>query len=58
MTSKGQIRDKIDYWGFYSKNQFLGGAIADYKAIQLIPTNTLQEASKLIDDIEYTAPNN
>ena len=37
---------------------FLGGAIADYKAIQLIPTDTLQAASKLIDGIDYSAPSN
>jgi hypothetical protein len=47
-----------EYLAVAAKGIFLGGAIADYKAIQLIPTETMQEASKLIADIEYTAPSN
>jgi len=45
-----------EYLAVAAKGIFLGGAIADYKAIQLIPTDTLQAASKLIDNIEYMAP--
>jgi len=45
-----------EYLAVAAKGIFLGGAIADYKAIQLITTETMQSASKLIADIEYTAP--
>jgi hypothetical protein len=47
-----------EYLAVIAKGIFLGGAIADYKAIQLIPTDTLQAASKLIDGIDYSAPSN
>ena len=45
-----------EYIAVAAKGIFLGGAIADYKAIQLIPTETMQAASKLISGIEYTPP--
>ena len=45
-----------EYIAVAAKGIFLGGAIADYKAIQLIPSNILKDASELINCIEYSPP--
>ena len=45
-----------EYIAVAAKGIFLGGAIADYKAIQLISSNILKDASELINGIEYSPP--
>ena len=56
MMMIAEFPSMTEYLAVAAKGIFLGGAIADYKAIQLITTETMQSASKLIADIEYTAP--
>ena len=56
MMMIAEFPSMTEYIAVAAKGIFLGGAIADYKAIQLITTETMQSASKLIADIEYTAP--
>jgi uncharacterized protein with GYD domain len=58
MMMIAEFPSMTEYLAVAAKGIFLGGAISDYKAIQLIPTETLISASKLISDIEYTAPSN
>ena len=58
MMMIAEFPSMTEYIAVAAKGIFLGGAIADYKAIQLIPTDTLQAASKLIDGIDYSAPSN
>jgi len=58
MMMISEFPSMTEYLAVAAKGIFLGGAIADYKAIQLIPTEVIQEASKLIGDIEYTPPGN
>ena len=58
MMMIAEFPSMTEYLAVIAKGIFLGGAIADYKAIQLIPTDTLQAASKLIDGIDYSAPSN
>ena len=58
MMMIAEFPSMTEYLAVAAKGIFLGGAIADYKAIQLIPTETMQAASQLIADIEYTAPSN
>jgi len=45
-----------EYIAVAAKGIFLGGAIADYKAIQLISSEVLKDASSLIGGIEYSPP--
>ena len=58
MMMIAEFPSMTEYLAVAAKGIFLGGAIEDYKAIQLISSDTMLAASKLIADIDYTAPSN